>query len=288
MSPIPIPISPRHLTHLRSLEAEAIHILREAFGQFIKPMLLYSIGKDSAVMVHLARKAFYPGPIPFPLLHIDRGPENSEAADFRDWFLGSFPVRLILHTHRGEEGTGGSHDIRTTRCGLLRTKAIQDALREHDADAVLSGERRDEGRLRANEPVFSFRDAQGQYRPASQRLTLWSHYNGRVGPGEQIWAYPLSSWTEIYVWSYIAAERIPVPAPYFAKERLVVQRRGVLIPIESNAGAFPGERPVKRRCRLRSLGCPSCAGAIESDADTPDKIVEELTRFQRLSRIAHI
>jgi sulfate adenylyltransferase subunit 2 len=280
------PIVRRELTHLRVLEAEAIHILRETAAQFERPVLLYSIGKDSSVMLHLARKAFFPGKIPFPLMHIDTGYEYPEMIAFRDWFVAEIGAQLIAYTNRQalESGVHPSN-IGTARCcALLRTQALLDALREYKADAALGGARRDEERSRAKERVFSFRDAHGQWDPKRQRPELWSLYNGRVSPGEHIRVFPLSNWTELDVWSYIDAERIPVPPLYFAQERDVVVRGGSLIPVEANVRLAPGEQPVKRRCRLRSLGCTPCTGAIESNADTPAKIIAELRTFRRSER----
>jgi sulfate adenylyltransferase subunit 2 len=276
----------RSLPHLRALEAESIHILRETAGQFERPVLLYSIGKDSSVMVHLARKAFFPDSIPFPLMHIDTGYEYPEMIAFRDWFVSGIGARLIVHTNRRALDAGTNpYDTGTARCcSLLRTQALLDALREHNADAAVGGARRDEERSRAKERVFSFRDTHGRWDPKSQRPELWSLYNGRVSPGEQIRVFPLSNWTELDVWSYIEAEQILVAPLYFAREREVVVRRGSLIPVESNVRLLPGERPVTKRCRLRSLGCTPCTGAIESDADTVGKIVAELTTLRRSER----
>jgi sulfate adenylyltransferase subunit 2 len=280
------PVLRRELTHLRVLEAEAIHILRETAAQFERPVLLYSIGKDSSVMLHLARKAFFPAKVPFPLMHIDTGYEYPEMIAFRDWFVGEIGAQLIAHTNQPALAGGvNPYDIGTARCcGLLRTQALLDALREYKADAALGGARRDEERSRAKERVFSFRDAHGQWDPKSQRPELWSLYNGRVSPGEHIRVFPLSNWTELDVWSYIDVEGIPVPPLYFAQERDVVIRGGSLIPVEANVRLLPGEQPVKRRCRLRSLGCTPCTGAIESDADTPAKIIAELRKFRRSER----
>jgi len=277
----------RHsLPHLRALEAEAIHILRETAAQFERPVLLYSIGKDSSVMVHLARKAFFPGAIPFPLMHIDTGYEYPEMIVFRDWFVNEIGARLIVHTNRSAAGRGANpYDLGTARCcGLLRTQALVDGLRQYKADAALGGARRDEERSRAKERIFSFRDVHGQWDPKAQRPELWSLYNGRVSPGEQIRVFPLSNWTELDVWSYIESEEIPVPSLYFAQDRPVVVRGDSLIPIESGVRLLPNERPVTRRCRLRSLGCTPCTGAIESDADTVAKIVAELRQFRRSER----
>jgi sulfate adenylyltransferase subunit 2 len=276
----------RTLSHLRTLEAEAIYILRETAAQFERPLLLYSIGKDSSVMLHLARKAFFPGRIPFPLMHIDTGFEYPEMIAFRDWFVAEIGARLIAHTNRHAISNGvNPYDIGTARCcSLLRTQALLDALREYGADAALGGARRDEERSRAKERVFSFRDSHGQWDPKRQRPELWSLYNGRVSPGEHIRVFPLSNWTELDVWSYIEMEDIPVVPLYFAQEREVVMRGDSLIPLEGNVRLLPGERPVKKRCRLRSLGCTPCTGAIESDADTVSKILAELRQFRRSER----
>ena len=274
------------LSHLRALEAEAIHILRETAAQFERPVLLYSIGKDSSVMLHLARKAFFPCRIPFPLMHIDTGYEYPEMIAFRDWFVAEIGARLIARTNQRAVDNGvNPYDIGTARCcALLRTQALLDALREYGADAALGGARRDEERSRAKERVFSFRDVHGQWDPKRQRPELWSLYNGRVSPGEHIRVFPLSNWTELDVWSYIEMENVPVVPLYFAQEREVVVRGDSLIPLQSNVRLLAGERPVKKRCRLRSLGCTPCTGAIESDADTVSKIVAELRRFRRSER----
>ena len=277
---------PRSLPPMRALEAEAIHILRETAGQFERPVLLYSIGKDSSVMLHLARKAFFPGQIPFPLMHIDTGYEYPELIRFRNWFVGTVGARLIVHTNRrGPQAGVNPYDIGTARCcGLLRTRALLDALRDYRADAALGGARRDEERSRAKERIFSFRDPNGSWDPKAQRPELWSHYNGRVSPGEQIRVFPLSNWTEMDVWSYIEAEDIPVAPLYFAREREVVSRGGALIPLDSQVRLLPGERPIRKLCRLRSLGCTPCTGAVESDADTVGKIIAELRKIRRSER----
>jgi sulfate adenylyltransferase subunit 2 len=276
----------RCLSALRTLEAEAIHIVRETAAQFERPVMLYSIGKDSSVMLHLARKAFFPGRIPFPLIHIDTGYEYPEMITFRDWFVNEIGARLIVHTNRRAVEAGvNPYDLGTARCcSLLRTQALLEALREYGADAALGGARRDEERSRAKERVFSFRDAHGQWDPKGQRPELWSLYNGRVSPGEHIRVFPLSNWTELDVWSYIEIEEIPVVPLYFAQERDVVVRGDSLIPLESKVRLLPGERAVKKRCRLRSMGCTPCTGAIQSDADTVAKIVAELRHFRRSER----
>ena len=277
--------SPR-VSNLRTLEAEAIHILRETAGQFERPVLLYSIGKDSSVLVHLARKAFYPGRLPFPLMHIDTGYEYPELIAFRDRFVRETGARLIAYTNRRAIDSGANpHDLGTARCcSLLRTQALLDALRAYGADAALGGARRDEERSRAKERVFSLRDARGQWDPKRQRPELWSIYNGRVGQGEHIRVFPISNWTEADVWAYIQAEEIPVAPLYFARRREVAVRNGALIPLEAGVRLLPGERPVMKLCRLRSLGCTPCTGAIESEADTPAKIVQELAGLRRSER----
>jgi len=208
------PVSRLQLTHLRALEAEAIHILRETAAQFERPVLLYSIGKDSSVMLHLARKAFFPGKIPFPLLHIDTGYEYPEMIAFRDWFVAEIGAQLI--TRSNQEALSNKvnpYDIGTARCcALLRTQALVDALKEYRADATLGGARRDEERARAKDRVFSFRDSHGQWDPKRQRPELWSLDNGRVSPSEHIRVFPLSNWTELDVWSYIVAALDDFPA----------------------------------------------------------------------------
>jgi len=274
------------LTHLRWLEAESIHILREGAAQFARPVLLYSIGKDSSVMLHLARKAFYPGPIPFPLLHIDTTYEYPEMIEFRDRFTREIGARLVVYTNREAIRMGANpYDLGTSKCcQLLRTQALVQGLREGGYDAAFGGARRDEERSRAKERVFSFRDRNGHWDPKTQRPELWSIYNGRVDPGESMRIFPLSNWTELDVWRYIALERIPVVPLYFAKPREVIVRNGALIPLETNVKLLPGEKPERVWCRMRTLGCTPCSGAIRSKADTVEKIIEELLSFRRSER----
>jgi sulfate adenylyltransferase subunit 2 len=274
------------LSHLRALEAESIHILREVAAQFEKPVLLYSIGKDSSVMLHLARKAFFPGKLPFPLLHIDTTYEYPEMIEFRDRFTAEIGAELRVYTHWKAIREGANpYDLGTSKCcGLLRTRALVDGLREGGYDAALGGARRDEERSRAKERVFSFRDTQGQWDPKNQRPELWNIYNGRVDKGESIRVFPLSNWTEMDVWQYIALEDIPIVPLYFAKEREVLVRGETLIPYQSNVKLLPNEKPQVVRCRMRSLGCTPCSGAVRSDADTLPKIIEELFAFRRSER----
>ncbi|GIU77805.1 MAG: sulfate adenylyltransferase subunit 2 [Bryobacteraceae bacterium] len=274
------------LSHLRWLEAEAIHILREGAAQFARPVLLYSIGKDSSVLLHLARKAFFPAPIPFPLLHIDTTYEYPEILEFRDWFVKQIGARLVVYSN-GEAVRQGAnpYDLGTARCcQLLRTQALVQALKEGGYDAAFGGARRDEERSRAKERVFSFRDRNGHWDPKTQRPELWSIYNGRVDPGESMRIFPLSNWTENDVWRYIELENIPVVPLYFAKPREVVIRNGTLILVESGVKLLPGEKTERVMCRLRTLGCTPCSGAIRSEADTVGKIIAELREFRRSER----
>ncbi len=274
------------LSHLRWLEAEAIHILREGAAQFARPVLLYSIGKDSSVLLHLARKAFFPAPIPFPLLHIDTTYEYPEILEFRDWFVKQIGARLVVYSNREAVRQGANpYDLGTARCcQLLRTQALVQALKEGGYDAAFGGARRDEERSRAKERVFSFRDRNGHWDPKTQRPELWSIYNGRVDPGESMRIFPLSNWTENDVWRYIELENIPVVPLYFAKPREVVIRNGTLILVESGVKLLPGEKTERVMCRLRTLGCTPCSGAIRSEADTVEKIIAELREFRRSER----
>lgn len=274
------------MTRLRWLEAESIQIIREAAAQFARPVLLYSIGKDSSVLLHLARKAFYPAPLPFPLLHIDTTYEYPEMIEFRDRYVGEIGAELRVYTNREAIRTGANpYDLGTAKCcQLLRTQALVQALREGGYDAALGGARRDEERSRAKERVFSFRDRNGHWDPKTQRPELWSIYNGRVDPGEHMRVFPLSNWTEMDVWRYIALERIPIVPLYFAKPRPVLERNGTLIPWQPNVRLLPGERPVTLMCRMRTLGCTPCSGAIRSEADTVEKIIAELEQLRRSER----
>jgi len=264
---------------LRALEAESIHILREVVAEFERPVMLYSIGKDSSVLLRLAQKAFYPGPIPFPLLHVDTTYKFREMIEFRDQYTAQIGARLIVHTNQ-EAITEGTQPflVGTQRCcGLLKTKSLLDALEAGGFDAAFGGARRDEERSRAKERIFSLRDAKGQWDPKNQRPELWNLLNGRVRPGESIRVFPLSNWTEIDVWQYINVEQIPIVPLYFATEREVVVRGEALILLEQSfVPLLPGERPQIIRCRMRSLGCSPCTGAVRSEADTVPKIIDEL------------
>jgi sulfate adenylyltransferase subunit 2 len=274
------------LAHLRALEAESLHILRETAAQFRKPVLLYSIGKDSSVLVHLARKAFYPGLIPFPLLHIDTTYEYPEMIEFRDRFTAEIGAELRVHTNlRAIDEGANPYSLGTSKCcSLLRTRALVEGLEAGGYDAALGGARRDEEKSRAKERVFSFRDRDGRWDPRNQRPELWNIYNGKVDPGESIRVFPLSNWTEMDVWRYIELESIPIVPLYFAKPRQVLVRGNTIIPLETNVKLLPGEEPQTVVCRMRTLGCTPCSGAIRSDADTIGKIIDELGAMRRSER----
>jgi sulfate adenylyltransferase subunit 2 len=274
------------LTHLRMLEAESIQILREVYAEFQRPVMLYSIGKDSSVMVRLAQKAFYPGRIPFPLLHVDTTYKFREMIEFRDKFCGEIGATLIVHTNRAAIEAGANPwDLGTQKCcGLLKTRALLDALAEGEFDAAIGGARRDEEKSRAKERVYSFRDPYGQWDPKNQRPELWNVFNSRLNPGETIRVFPLSNWTELDVWEYIHMENIPIVPLYFAKKRETVVRRNMLVPVEMDLPLLPGEQKQEVMCRMRSLGCSPCTGAIRSEADTLPKIIEEMMLFRRSER----
>lgn len=281
----PRPVST--LTHLRQLEAESIHIFREVTAECQRPVLLYSIGKDSSVLLRLAQKAFHPSPIPFPLLHIDTSYKFREMIEFRDRYCAEVGVRLIVHTNRQALKDGAMPFAWGTQrcCGALKTQALLDALRTGGFDAAIGGARRDEERSRAKERIFSFRDTRGQWDPRNQRPELWNLYNTRIHPGESLRVFPLSNWTELDIWHYIHLENIPVVPLYFAKERSMLVRGDSLISLEQPfIPMLPGEKPEMVKCRMRSLGCSPCTGAIRSDADTVPKIIEELVGLRRSER----
>jgi sulfate adenylyltransferase subunit 2 len=272
--------------HLDLLEAESIHIIREVAAEFQKPVMLYSIGKDSSVMVRLAQKAFHPGRIPFSLLHIDTTYKFREMIKFRDEFAASIGARLIVHTNTKAIAEGANPFRIGTQncCGLLKTRALLDALAEGGYDAAFGGARRDEEKSRAKERVYSFRDEFGQWDPKNQRPELWNVYNSRVDKGQHIRVFPLSNWTELDVWQYIGRENIPIVPLYFAQPREMVVRGGALIPVEQDFVALPGEKTQMVMCRMRSLGCSPCTGAIRSEADTIEKIIDEMKLVRRSER----
>jgi sulfate adenylyltransferase subunit 2 len=278
------------LNHIQLLEAESIHIIREVAAEFERPVMLYSIGKDSSVMLRLAQKAFHPAPIPFPLLHVDTGYKFREMLEFRDRYTAELGLKLLVW--RNEEALAdGANPIRlgTQRCcGLLKTQALLDGLRAYNFDAAFGGARRDEEKSRAKERIFSFRDSVGQWDPKNQRPELWSLFNGRIGPGESIRVFPLSNWTELDIWHYIHLEKIPIVPLYLAKERKMLVRGDSLIPVEQPfVQGLPGEEQWVK-CRLRSLGCSPCTGAIRSDADTVPKIIAELMAVRNSERANRI
>jgi sulfate adenylyltransferase subunit 2 len=275
------------LSHLQALEAESIHIFREVVAEFQRPVMLYSIGKDSSVMLRIAQKAFYPGKIPFPLLHIDTSYKFREMIEFRDHQAAQLGLKLIVHTNKAALDAGTNpFKVGTQRCcELLKTQSLLDALYEGGFDAAFGGARRDEERSRAKERIYSVRDPKGQWDPKRQRPELWNLYNSRIGPGESVRVFPLSNWTEMDIWQYIHQENIPIVPLYFAKPRPVIVRGEQLISLEQPfVPRLPGEVTELVMCRMRSLGCSPCTGAIRSEADTLPKIIEELVSFRRSER----
>lgn len=264
---------------LRLLEAESIAILREVAAAFAKPVLLYSIGKDSGVLLHLARKAFHPGPVPFPLLHVDTGWKFRDMIAFRDETARRLGLTLIVHVN--EDGVArGIDPIRSgsaVHTRVMKTEALRQALDRHGFDAAIGGARRDEEKSRAKERVFSVRTTAHVWDPRDQRPELWRLWNTRIRPGESVRVFPLSNWTEMDVWRYVAAEGLPVVPLYFAAERPVVHRAGTLIMVDDDRLPLnPGETPEMRRVRFRTLGCYPLSGAISSDAATVEAIIAEM------------
>jgi sulfate adenylyltransferase subunit 2 len=279
-------VAPAALSHLKALEAESIYILREAAAEFARPVMLYSIGKDSSVMLRLAQKAFFPGKIPFPLLHIDTSYKFPEMIQFRDWYAQHIGAELIVHQNREALAAGANPFSLGTQkcCGLLKTKSLLDALAEGGFDAAFGGARRDEEKSRAKERIYSFRDAQGQWDPKNQRPELWNIFNSRIDKGESIRVFPLSNWTELDIWLYIHAESIPIVPLYFAREHEVVIRGGSIVVRYPGDRLLLGEHTEIVKCRMRSLGCVPCTGAIRSEADSVPKIIEEMVSFRRSER----
>ena len=276
----------RRLDHLATLEAESLYILREAAAEFSNPVMLYSIGKDSSVMLRLAQKAFYPGKIPFPLLHIDTSYKFPEMIEFRDSYTGEIGAELIVHQNREALEQGANPFVLGTQrcCGLLKTAALLDALAAGGFNAAFGGARRDEEKSRAKERIYSFRDSHGQWDPKNQRPELWNLFNSRIEKSESIRVFPLSNWTELDVWLYIHEENIPIVPLYYARERQAVVRNGSIVLIYSPDELLPGEKVQWIKCRMRSLGCVPCTGAIRSEADTVPKIIEEMISFRRSER----
>jgi sulfate adenylyltransferase subunit 2 len=266
-------------THLKRLEAEAIEVMREVVAEFKKPVMLYSIGKDSSVMLHLARKAFYPAPLPFPLMHVDTTWKFREMIAFRDQTARALGLNLIVHVNeeglkRGVSPVASGSSIHTH---VMKTEALKQALDRHGFDAAFGGARRDEEKSRAKERIFSFRSRGHAWDPRNQRPELWNLFNTRIRTGESIRVFPLSNWTELDVWHYILLERIAVVPLYFAKERPVVRRSGTWIMVDDERLPLePGETPQLRLVRFRTLGCYPLTGAIESGAATVEAIVREM------------
>jgi len=279
-------MSDQPLSHLDILEAEAISVLREAASEFVRAALLYSIGKDSSVLLRLATKAFYPNKIPFPLLHIDTSYKFPEMIEFRDDTCRKLDLRLIVHTNRAALENGANPFRLGTNlcCSLLKTKALLEALEGNRIDAAIGGARRDEEKSRAKERVFSLRDTFGQWNPKAQRPEMWNLYNCRIERGQTMRVFPLSNWTELDVWRYIERENIPVVPLYFAKIRNMAVRGDLLIPFTPGLELVPGEHIERIMCRMRSLGCTYCTGAIRSHADSVSAIIAELKYFRRSER----
>ncbi len=269
----------RNLTHLRQLEAESIHIIREVVAEFENPVMLYSIGKDSAVMLHLARKAFYPAKPPFPLMHVDTTWKFREMIEFRDRMAHECGFDLLIHTN--EEGvkqgiTPFTHGS-ALYTDIMKTEGLKQALDKYKFDAAFGGARRDEEKSRAKERIFSFRSANHRWDPKNQRPELWNIYNARVHPGESIRAFPISNWTELDIWQYIYLEQIPIVPLYYAKIRPVVERDGMLILVDDDRLQLqPGEQVQMKSVRFRTLGCYPLTGAVESTADTLPEIIQEM------------
>ena len=265
------------LTHLETLEAEAIHIIREVAAEFERPVLLFSGGKDSAVMLHLAVKAFAPAKLPFPVMHVDTGHNFPEVLEFRDRRVAALGARLVVASVQAAIDAGKVVEEAGPRASRnrLQTAVLLEAIEEHGFDAVFGGARRDEEKARAKERVFSFRDEFGQWDPKNQRPELWSLYNGRHRKGEHIRVFPLSNWTELDIWQYVAAERIELPSVYFAHPRQVFQRDGMWLAESPWITLLDGEEIEERTVRFRTVGDASCTGAVESAADTVEAIIEE-------------
>lgn len=269
----------KQLTHLQQLEAESIHILREVAAEFTNPVMMYSIGKDSSVMLHLARKAFYPGKIPFPLLHVDTGWKFREMYEFRDRTAKEYGFELLVH--RNPDGLAMNINPfvhgSAKHTDIMKTEGLKQALNHYKFDAAFGGARRDEEKSRAKERIYSFRDQAHRWDPKNQRPELWHNYNGQINKGESIRVFPLSNWTELDIWQYIYLEGINIVPLYLAKERPVLERDGMLMMIDDDRIELqPHERIEQRKVRFRTLGCWPLTGAIESDANSLTAIIEEM------------
>jgi sulfate adenylyltransferase subunit 2 len=266
------------LSHLDALEAEAVSILREVAAEFERPVLLFSGGKDSAVLLRLAAKAFWPAPLPFPVMHVDTGHNFPEVLEFRDRMVAELGARLLVASVQESIDRGRVVDEKGARASRnrLQTTTLLDAIQEHGFDACFGGARRDEEKSRAKERVFSFRDEFGQWDPKRQRPELWSLYNGRLRPGEHIRAFPISNWTELDVWQYIARESIPLPSIYFAHRRMVFERDGMLFAVSPYLPLTESDESFEATVRYRTVGDMTCTAAIESGATTLDQVIAEV------------
>jgi sulfate adenylyltransferase subunit 2 len=279
------------LTHLQRLEAESIHILREVVAECERPVMLYSIGKDSAVMLHLAMKAFYPAKPPFPLLHVDTTWKFRDMIAFRDKMAQELGLQLLVHINQDglDRGIGPFTHGSAVHTDVMKTQGLKQALDKYGFDAAFGGARRDEEKSRAKERVFSFRSAQHRWDPKRQRPELWSQYNARKNKGESLRVFPISNWTELDIWQYIYLEKIPIVPLYFSAQRPVVKRDGTLIMVDDDRMPLrPGERPEMKSVRFRTLGCYPLTGAIESEAATLPEIIQEMlltTSSERQGRV---
>ncbi len=279
------------LTHLKQLEAESIHIIREVAAEFQNPVMLYSIGKDSSVMLHLARKAFYPGSLPFPLLHVDTNWKFRDMIKFRDETVKKFGMELLVHKNPDGLAMNINPFVHGSakHTDIMKTEGLKQALNQYGFDAAFGGARRDEEKSRAKERVYSFRDKNHAWDPKNQRPELWRLYNGQVNKGESIRVFPLSNWTELDIWQYIYLENIEIVPLYFAAKRPVVERDGVKIMVDDDRMQLnPGETPTMESVRFRTLGCYPLTGAIESEAATLPEIIEEMlvsTTSERQGRL---
>ena len=274
------------VTHLNQLESEAIFVLRETAAQFEKPVLLFSGGKDSIVMIHLARKAFWPARIPFPLLHIDTGHNFPETMDYRDNLVSDIGANLVIGSVQKaiDEGRVVEEKGQNASRNALQIQTLLDSLEEGQYDAALGGGRRDEEKARAKERFFSHRDEFGQWDPKNQRPELWNIFNGRMSAGEHFRVFPLSNWTEMDVWQYMKRENIPLPSLYFAHEREVVIRNGTILAVSEFVQPRDGEAIETRRVRFRTMGDATITGAVDSNADTMDRIIEEVAAARETER----
>lgn len=274
-------------SHLDELEAESIYIIRETYSCFKNPVMLYSVGKDSSVMVRLAQKAFYPGKIPVPLMHIDTGYKFPEMYEFRDSFVKEIGAKLLIY--KNEEWLNKANPFKDGTdkcCQLLKTQALLQGLKKYEFDAAFGGARREEEKSRAKERVFSFRDKHGQWDPKNQRPELWNIYNHFVNEEESVRVFPLSNWTEFDIWQYIAKEKIPVVPLYFAQERKIVEKKNILIPADYGTPLSDKDKQKIKivSCRFRSLGCIPCTGAVPSTASTIEEIIKEVEEAKRSER----